>query len=104
MDPSKLSEELKERIRNLDHMSPDDWRQVLGVLTDKSREQTELQPSHLSALNVRITYDLVNALQRMDRTSAALARKLLVLTWVLVAFTAVLLIEPVIHLIQWIRS
>jgi len=104
MEPSKLSEELKQRIRSLDHMSPQDWRQVLGVLTDKSREQAELQPSHLSALNVRITYDLVNALQRMDQTSAALARKLLVLTWVLVAFTAVLLIEPVMHLIQWVRS
>lgn len=104
MEPSKISDDVKERIRRLDQMSPDDWQQVLSVLTDKSREQAEMQPSLLSALNIRITYDLVNALERMDQTSAALSRKLLVLTWVLVAFTAVLLIEPAIHLIHWVRS
>jgi hypothetical protein len=94
MEASKLSEETLDRIRTLKPMSPDEWRQVLGVLTDKARESAELHQSYLSALNVRITYDMVNALQSMVRSSTALARKLLVLTWVLVIFTAALLIEP----------
>ena len=102
MEHYKLSEELKERIRSLERMSPDDWREVLGVLTDKSREQAEIHASYQVAVQVRITYDLVNALQRMDRTSAALSSKLVWLTWVLVFFTAALLIEPVLHLIHWL--
>ena len=86
-DHSGVSEEVEERIRSLHRMSPGDWQEVLAVLTD-------------AALNVRITYDLVNALHKMDATSEALARKLVALTWVLVVFTAVLLVEPAIHLIQ----
>jgi hypothetical protein len=83
-------------------MSPDDWQEVLAVLTDQSRTRVELQPSLLAALNVRITYDLVNALHKMDATSEALAKKLVALTWVLVVFTAVLLVEPAVHLIHWL--
>jgi hypothetical protein len=84
-------------------MSPGDWQEVLTVLTDQSRSRAELQPSLLAALNVRITYDLVNALHKMDATSEALTRKLVALTWVLVVFTAVLLVEPAtIHLIHWL--
>ena len=104
METSKFSEELKAKIRNLDPMSHTDLREALSVLTDKSREQAEIQPSHLSALNVRIMYDLVNALQKMDRSSVALSSKLLVLTWVLVVFTAVLLVEPAVHLVHWLRG
>lgn len=102
MEPTKLSEDLKDRIRTLEHLSPDDWRRVLRVLLDKSREQDELQPSFLTALNVRITYDLVNALQRMDETSAGLTSKLVFLTRVLVICTVALLIEPATYLIRWI--
>ena len=98
---NRLSDALKERIRSLEHMSPDDWHEVLSVLTDKSREQAEIQPSHHVALQVRITYDLVNALHRMDRTSASLSKKLVVLTVVLVIFTAALLVEPAVHLWHW---
>jgi hypothetical protein len=100
----RISESLKGRIRSLDPLSPDDWREALSVLTDKSREQAEIQPPHHVALQVRITYDLVNALHKMDRTSASLSKKLLVLTWILVIFTAVLLVEPVIHLLHWWRG
>jgi hypothetical protein len=103
-DHSHVSEELKERIRSLGRMSPGDWQEVLAVLTDQSRTRAELQPSLLAALNVRITYDLVNALHKMDTTSEALGRKLIVLTWVLVIFTAVLLIEPAIQLLHWLGS
>ena len=102
MEHTKISDELKARISTLEPMSPADWREVLAVLTDKSREQAEIQPSTLSALNVRVTYDLVNALQKMDQTSAALSRRLVVLTWILVIFTAVLLIEPAMHLVSWL--
>jgi hypothetical protein len=100
----RLSDALKERIRSLDHMSPDDWREALSVLTDKTREQAEIQPSHHVALQVRVTYDLVNALHRMDRTSAQLSKKLVVLTWALVIFTAALLIEPAVHLLHWLHG
>jgi hypothetical protein len=97
-----IDEGLKESIHSLAAMSPDDWRQVLQVLTSKEREQSELQPSTLSALNIRITYDLVQSLHKMDKTSAALTRKLVVLTWLLVVFTVVLLIEPVAaHFLHW---
>ncbi|APO49719.1 hypothetical protein LUI11_35040 [Bradyrhizobium diazoefficiens] len=99
-DHSPVSEELKERIRSLHRMSPGDWQEVLAALTDQSRSRAELQPSLLAALNVRITYDLVNALHKMDATSGALARKLIVLTWVLVIFTAVLLSDPAEKLIH----
>ena len=102
MEHQKLSEELKGRIRSLDPMSPEDWREVLNVLTDKSREQAEIQASHHVAIQVRITYDLVSALHAMDRTSAALSKKLVLLTWVLVAFTAALLIEPLVHFVHWL--
>jgi hypothetical protein len=100
---SRLSEDLKERIRDLEHMRPEDWRQALSVLTDKSRERSEIQPSHLTALNVRITYDLVTAIHKMDQASTALARRLVILTWVLVVFTAALLVEPVVHFVHWLR-
>jgi hypothetical protein len=40
----RLSDRLKERIRSLEYMSPDDWRKALSVLTDKSREQAESSP------------------------------------------------------------
>ena len=99
-----IDDELRKRVQNLDHLSPDDWRHVLGELTDKAHEQRATHPSLLSALNIRITYDLVNALHRMDRTSAALATKLLVLTWLLVVFTAALLLEPAVHFIHWLTS
>jgi len=99
-----MIDELKTRISSLGHMSPDDWRQVLNELTDKARETKETQPSLLSALSVRITYDLVNALHRMDRTSAELARKLVVLTWILVVFTGILLVEPAVEFYQWIHG
>ena len=102
MDSTDFSEDLKAKIRSLEPMSPGDWREVLAVLTDKSRALKELQPSHWVALQVRITYDLTNALHRMDRSSTTLARKLVVLTRVLVVFTAALLIEPIIHLAHWI--
>jgi hypothetical protein len=102
MDSTDFSEDLKAKIRGLEHMSPGDWRQVLSVLTDKSRAQKELQPSHWIALQVRITYDLTNALHKMDHSSTTLARKLVVLTWVLVVFTAALLIEPIVHLVHWL--
>lgn len=104
MDPTELSEDLLAKIRGLKPMSPEDWSNVLAVLTDKSRTQRELQPSHWTALQVRVTYDLVSAINRMDRTSAALARKLVILTWVLVFFTAALLVEPIVHLLHWIGS
>ncbi|MCI0371110.1 MAG: hypothetical protein L0214_06935 [candidate division NC10 bacterium] len=104
MDRYKLSDELKGRIGSLAPMSPDDWREALEVLTDRSREQAEIQASHHVALQVRVTYDLVNALHAMDRTSAALSRKLVLLTWVLVLFTAVLLVEPAVHLYHWLRG
>lgn len=102
MDHYKLSEEIKERIRSLEPMSPADWREVLSVLTDKTREQAEIQASHHVAIQVRITYDLVNALHAMDRTSATLSKKLVWLTWVLVIFTAALLVEPLVHLVHWL--
>jgi len=102
MEHYKLSEEVKQRIRSLEQMSPEDWREVLSVLTDKTREQAEIQPSHHVAVQVRITYDLVNALHAMDRTSTALSKKLVLLTWVLVLFTAALLIEPVVRFIHWL--
>jgi hypothetical protein len=104
MEHHKLSEELKERIRSLERMSPDDWREALSVLTDKSREQAEIHASYHVALQVRVIYDLVNALHATDRTSAALSKKLVVLTWVLVFFTAALLVEPAVHLLHWLRS
>ena len=100
MEHSKLSEELKELISSLKPMSPEDWHKVLSVLTDKTREQAEIQASHHVAVQVRITYDLVIALRNMDKTSATLSRKLVLLTLVLVAFTAVLLIEPYIHCLK----
>jgi hypothetical protein len=103
-DPTYVSGSVQERIRSLNRMSPDDWREILAVLMDRSRARAELQPSFLAALNLRITYDLVNALHKMDTTSEALARKLVVLTWVLVLFTAVLLVEPTVHLIHWLRA
>ena len=99
-----IDEDLKKRLLNLEPLSPDDWRHVLGGLTDKADEQRATHPTLLSALNIRITYDLVNALHRMDRTSAALATKLLVLTWLLVVFTAALLVEPAIHLYHWLTA
>jgi hypothetical protein len=99
-----IDDDLRKRVQTLDHLSPDDWRQILGTLTDKANEQRAMHPSLLSALNIRITYDLVNALHRMDRTSAALATKLLVLTWLLVVFTAALLLEPAVHFIHWLMS
>ena len=43
-----MIDELKTRISSLEHMSPDDWRQVLNELTDKARETKETQPSLLS--------------------------------------------------------
>src|SRR5437660_293417 len=97
---ARLSEALKERIRSLEPMSPEDWSQALSILTDKSREQSELQQSYLAALSVRISYDLVNAIHRMENTSTKLARKLVILTWVLVVFTAALLIEPAVHVLH----
>jgi hypothetical protein len=103
-DHFRVSEELTERIRSLHRMSPGDWQEVLAVLTDETRTRAELQPSLLAALNVRISYDLVNALHKMDVTSESLARKLVVLTWILVIFTAVLLVEPAIHLVHWLWS
>jgi len=100
-DQAPISEELKERIRSLQRMSPGDWQEVLAALTDQSRSPAELQSSFLAALNIRIAYDLVNALHKMDATSGALARKLIVLTWVLVIFTAVLLFDPAEKLVHW---
>src|SRR5262245_51276904 len=90
VDHSRISEALKERIRSLHRRSPGYWQDVLAVLMDQSHPQSELQPSLLAALNVRITYDLVNALHKMDASSEALARRLVWLTWVLVICTAVL--------------
>ena len=96
-----IDESVKNRIHTLEPLSSDDWSHVLGVVMDKARQTTEMQPSTLSALSIRITHDLVNAIQKMDRTSAALSHKLVVLTWVLVLFTAALLIEPVVHFFAW---
>jgi len=104
VDHSRISEELKERIRSLHRMSPGDWQDVLAVLMDQSHPQAELQPSLLAALNVRITYDLVNALHKMDASSEALARRLVWLTWVLVICTAVLIAEPVVKFVHWLLS
>ena len=75
MKPSKLSEDLKRRIRALEEMSPQNWREALQVLTDQARAGAEIQPSNLVALQVRSSYDLATAVHAMDRTSTALARK-----------------------------
>jgi len=104
VDHHKLSEEIKEKIRSLEPMSPSDQREVLSVLTDKSREKAEIQASYQVAVQVRATYDLVNALHAMDRTSTALSKRLVLLTRVLVIFTAALLVEPLVHLVHWLGT
>ena len=101
-DIARLSDDLKRRIRSSEPLSATEWQQALSVLTDPSRQRSELQPSHLAALTVKVTLDLAGAIQKMDRTSASLSRKLLFLNWALVVFTAVLLIEPAVHFFHWL--
>lgn len=101
-DQLRLSEELRQRIGNLDHPLPSaDWQKALAVLLDNFRTVAEIQPSYLTALNVRISYDLVTALRKMDQTNTALTRWLVRLTVVLVVLTAVLAIEV---LLKWIHG
>ncbi|MFM0283965.1 hypothetical protein P0D75_38760 [Paraburkholderia sediminicola] len=95
-------DELEERLSSLGHISPDDLRLVMKVLTSGERKKSELQPSLLAALNFRISYDLVQSLRKMDKTSAALSKKLVWLTVLLLLFTVALLAEPfVAHFLHW---
>ncbi len=95
MTHTKLSDSAKAALSHADPLSPENFREIQGVLTDPTREQAEIQPSHLAAIQAKLISDLTVALRAMDRTSAALSRKLVVLTWMLVVLTIVLAIDAI---------
>jgi hypothetical protein len=92
------NDESDRRIWNLDHLSPEDWRTFLRELLSSSEDDRR------TAFLVRINFDFVNALHQMDRTSTALSKRLVWLTWVLVIMTAILLIDPGVRLYEFISA
>ena len=57
--------ETDRRLASLEHLSPEDWERYLSELLSKSEDDRR------TAYQLRISYDLVNALHRMDRTGTA---------------------------------
>jgi hypothetical protein len=93
-------DELDKRISSLQHMEPRHWSLVLDELLASARDAPS---DRRTAYLIRINYDLVHALHRMDNASAALSKKLVYLTWALVVLTTMLLIDPVMRIIEKIH-
>ena len=92
-----LNEKVEERLINLKHMTPEDWQEVLKYLQTYEADSPTVT---VAMYQIRIAFDLVNALHRFDQSSSKLSRHLLILTWVLVVLTLVLAIEPVMKLFR----
>ena len=90
MTHTKLSDSNMAALSQSDPLSSEHFRQIQTVLTDPTRAQVEIQPSHLAAVQAKLVFDLTTALRTMDRTNTALSRRLVFLTWVLVGLTIVL--------------
>lgn len=90
---------VKTRLENLEHLGPDDWRQLLAGLKIEHISQAELRAA---IYQIRITYDLVNAIHKLDAVSTKLSKRLIVLTWAIVILTALLTVEPAVHFIEWL--
>jgi hypothetical protein len=100
----RLSAECLEALRHHDSLSPDRFEEIQSVLTAPVRTQAELQPSYHVAIQSKLTYDLISTLRRMDQTNAALTRKLLWLTVILVVLTVILAADAFPHFIEWVKS
>jgi len=98
MTHARLSDSSKAALRDLSPLSQEGFREVQSVLTDPAREQSEIRASYHVAIQSKMTYDLTVALRKMDETSAALSRRLVFLTWILVGLTLVLAVEAIKHL------
>ena len=95
MTHTKLSDSNKTALSQSDPLPAEHFRQIQTILTDPTREQAEIQPSHLAAIQAKLVSDLTVTLRAMDTTSAALSRRLVFLTWILVVFTLVLVADAI---------
>lgn len=98
-----MSENLLEtRLLNLEPLTKEDWRGVFQSFLNQGGSREEMKVARQATLQARIDYELMVALKKMDCTSTKLASRMLMLTWVLVIFTAALLVEPVVHFVRWL--
>jgi hypothetical protein len=99
MSFERLSDPAKQGLQSLEPLTPEQFREIQSVLTDASRERSEIQASHHVAIQAKLTHDLTAALRKMDKTSSTLARWLVWLTFALVILTVVLAWETINRLI-----
>ncbi len=104
MPHERLSAECLEALRHRDSLSPDRFEEIQSVLTAPARTQAEIQASYHVAIQSKLTYDLISTLRTMDQTNAALTRRLVWLTVILVVLTVILAADALPHFIEWVKS
>ena len=100
MTHTKLSDDNMAALSRSEPLSSEHFRQIQTVLTDPTRAQVEIQPSHLAAVQAKLVFDLTASLRAMDETNSALSRRLVFLTWILVVLTLVLAVDAIKNLIH----
>jgi len=100
----RLEAECLEALRRPDLLSPGRFEEIQSVLTDPTRTQAEIPASYHVAIQSKLTRDLIVTLRTMDQTNAALTRRLVWLTAILVVLTVVLAADALPHFIEWVKS
>jgi hypothetical protein len=91
--------ELLDRAAKLEHLTPDDWKQVLSALQTGGTGTREIR--HM-IYQIRSNYDLINAIHRLDQSSTRLSKRMVLLTWVIAILTTVLVIPLAVEFIRWL--
>lgn len=92
-----ISNEVMDKVQNLKSLSPDDWRFILKDLESGVENSNEAR--HI-IYQLRISYDLINDIQRLDTSSSKLSKQVILLTWGLFILTVILVILTVILVYQ----
>ncbi|WP_020475696.1 hypothetical protein [Zavarzinella formosa] len=94
----------ESRLLNLEHMSHNDWLTILKQLVDDAHTKEDHASALRIAAAIRINIDTEHRIDKMDRDSSAVARKLLWLTWVITILTALLVIDVGIKVFKEVRA
>jgi hypothetical protein len=86
---------------SLEHMTPDDWKQVLSDLQTGAIGPRDMR--HM-VYQIRSNYDLINAIHQLDQSSTRLSKRMVFLTWVIAILTAVLVIPLAVDFTRWLIS
>ena len=87
-----MNPEIMGRINNLDKLSEDDKKEML-----RDTQRAGFSPM---IHQVRVTFDLIDVIKKLDVNSTNLSKKIYILTWVIAALTLVMTVSTIIMIIK----